>query len=93
MDDGVRQTRSGEKRPVPWAGMTIFYVQRPGHGARDELKYVDTPMGLVPTRVTTEGLVNLEEIFMTWGREAWTEASGVDTHEEQHEGTGHEGVQ
>ncbi len=57
LDDGVGQTRSG--------GMTIVYEQRPKYGVRDETKHIDTPMGLVPMNVTTEVLVNLEEIFMT----------------------------
>ncbi len=54
--------------------MAVFYEQRPGYGARGELKYIDTPMGLVPTKVTSEDLVNLGEIFMTWGSDASMES-------------------
>ena len=46
MDDGAGQSRSGEKRPAFWTGMTIFYEQRPKYGARDETRYIDTPVGL-----------------------------------------------
>jgi hypothetical protein len=49
--------------------MTIFYEQRPKYGARDETRYIDTPVGLVPMKATTEELANLEEIFVTWGAE------------------------
>ncbi len=64
------KTRSGEKRRVPWTGMPIFYEQRPGYGARDEVKHIDTPMGPIPMKATSDDLVNLKEIFMTWGSEA-----------------------
>ncbi len=57
--------------------MTIFYEQRPGYGARDEVKHIGTPMGLAPTKVTSEDLMNLEEIFAKRGSEASMEISDV----------------
>ena len=69
LDDGAGQSRSGEKRLAFWTGMTIFYEQRPKYGARDETRYIDTPVGLVPMKATTEELANMEEIFVTWGAE------------------------
>ncbi len=48
--------------------MTIFYEQRPKYGARDETRYIDMPVGLVPMKGTTEELANME-IFVTWGAE------------------------
>ena len=66
LDDGAGQSRSGKKRHAFWTGMTIFYEQRPKYGARDETRYIDTPVGLVPMKATAEELANLEEIFVTW---------------------------
>ncbi len=77
LDNGVRQTWSGEKRPAPRPGVTIFYEQPPGYGARGEVKHIDTPMGLVSMKVTSEDVANLEKIFMTRGSEASTEVSDV----------------
>ena len=57
--------------------MTIFYEQRPRYGARNEMKYIDTPMGLVQVKVMTEELVNLEEVSVTWGAEP---TKTVDVH-------------
>ncbi len=75
--------------------MTILYKHRPKHNARADSKYIDTPMGLVPIRVTKRALLNLKDMFMTWGGVGSTAVSEVYMLEveEQHEGAGPEGVQ
>jgi hypothetical protein len=77
LDEGAGLARSTERRPVFWTGMTIFYEQRPGYDDRDQLSYVDTPMGLIPLRTTAEDRENLEYIFMSWGGETLKETLEV----------------
>ena len=52
MDEGPGATRDAEKMPGYWTGLTIFYEDRPSYEARTQVRYVDTPVGLVETVVT-----------------------------------------
>jgi hypothetical protein len=64
-DDGPGRTRTRQKHPA-WTGMTIFYEQRPKYGIRDEIKYIDTPMGLIQMLLSKEEADDVADIFSTW---------------------------
>ena len=57
--------------------MTIFYEQRPRYGVRDQVRYIDAPMGLIPLSVTAEDVTKLEDVFVTWSGEHTEEVSEV----------------
>ena len=65
LDEGPGVARDAEKVPGYWTGLTIFYEKRPKYEARTQVRYVDTPVGLVETVLSQAEADDVKDIFET----------------------------
>ena len=49
-----------------WKGMTVFYTDRPKPTEPIDVRYIDTPEGLIKVNLNYEELQNINAIFCTW---------------------------
>jgi len=67
LDEPAWPQRNSDKRVSFWTGLTIFYEKRPGYEDKDQVRYIDTPVGLVETQMSHEEVTNVKDIFAAWG--------------------------
>ena len=66
-DEGPDVARKSRKMPGSWTGLTLFYEERPRCGALTQVRYVDTPVGLLEMALTQTEAEDVQDIFETWG--------------------------
>ncbi len=68
-DDGVERQCGSMKEE--WCGLTIFYHDTPGHEDVTEVRYLDTPVGLVPMNLTHEEFKIVEDVYCEWANNVY----------------------
>jgi hypothetical protein len=66
-DDVPEVARKSRKMPGSWTGLTLFYEERPRYGVLTQVRYVDTPVGLLELALTQTEAEDVQDIFETWG--------------------------
>ena len=67
VDEGPGEAQRSRKMPGNATGLTLFYEDRPQYAARTQVRYVDTPAGLVEVALTQAETKDGQDICEIWG--------------------------